>query len=1268
MMDQIPILTNGTPKNKKNMKRQYIKLILIVLCCLIGFLIPGKKAYAVDPSVNGYVLTAGTNAPVAGVWVEWVTSANGTTPGGGAYQYVQTNAQGEFTFPSYDASTSAQMTALETTEISTLNNGVDNTTQMSSGAAQTTFGCAGNPNTFSVITPTGYNGTFDVQGTTSPTLNVTINNAAAPLNIGTFTYQPAELTVSGTVFIDSNKNGVQDASESGYPNGLVSVGNLSATTDTNGNYSIPNVPEGTETVKLTLPASYTNTTPTMQTISLIQNQSVNFGIIPTYTISGNVFVDTNRNGVKDTGEGNYSAAIITLSGSATGTTLSNVTGNYSFTGLLAGTYTVTVTVPPGYTNTSPTTQTFTLSSNQTANFGIAQLYTVSGLAFDDSNRTGTYQAGDTVFPNIAVTLTGPVTLSTVTNGNGDYSFANLQPGTYTVTFTNPPEHTNTTPLSQTFTLSTNYTLNFGTVGIYTVSGETYIDTQGNGVFSTSDTPYVGATVNLLDSAGDPFETTTTDTNGKYSFPNVYEGTYKISITMPTGYGATTPDLLDLTLGSDQTINFGINTLNVNKIAGKCTGSTADIVIVFDHSGSMNNADLATGQPKITEAIAATDEFINIIMQSVPSARIGVVQFSDSTNFPLDPTETGVLVPLTNNVTTLTTAVNAIKATGTTCHECGIYLANQMLQLNSRANSQKIVVLVTDGIANETIASNGVLTDFPTAENAAMNQIISGVTEQNIVYNTIGLGQNGTDSAVNIDVAFLQEIAAANGGLFLDDPEQGSMQEIFENLAANNVGSGIISGFVYNDKNNTGIYASNDVPIPNFNLTLSSNRLATPVTATTNASGDYTFTGLCTATYSVTEPNQPPWVPTTPNSQSLNVISGTTYPNVNFGNRYGYSITGDVFVDANKDGSEDNGEANYSGGSTITSSAGTITNNPDGSYSIMGLQPGSYQVSYISPLPTGYVMVNPLNGPPPSYNVTVGATCNTNSAPGAVCTSGNITTLSFGITDFFPWFQSTCNDVRNDNGITNLEPAGQYLVTSVPACSNPGLIFTGNATPNFGQGGSSTTGQVVGGFQNPEVFGASNLANLQTSYTNLLAVAKNANITPVSLSTICTLSNCTLPANLPHGLYLANGNVNLNAFTFPANQNYVFLINGNLTVQGNISTPVGSTDLFATSGNITIASTVGSAPNVTTSDLDGWYIAGNSFIIATNAVCSTLRLNISGSVVADAMGTGGTFQNNRDLCGNDKADPTVSFLPRLDMILHAPQFLEQQQTISQELAP
>jgi hypothetical protein len=79
-----------------------------------------------------------------------------------------------------------------------------------------------------------------------------------------------------------------------------------------------------------------------------------------YTIRGNVYVDANRNTVKDTGEANYgSGTTISLSGQASRTATSDGAGNYVFSGLYAGNYTVGLTLPGGHTNTTPITNNIT---------------------------------------------------------------------------------------------------------------------------------------------------------------------------------------------------------------------------------------------------------------------------------------------------------------------------------------------------------------------------------------------------------------------------------------------------------------------------------------------------------------------------------------------------------------------------------------------------------------------------------------------------------------------------------------------------------------------------------------------------------------------------------------------------------------------------------------------------------------------------------------------------------------------------------------------
>src|SRR5258708_17218959 len=114
------------------------------------------------------------------------------------------------------------------------------------------------------------------------------------------------------------------------------------------------------------------------------------------------------------------------------------------------------------------------------------------------------------------------------------------------------------------------------------------------------------------------------------------------------------------------------------------------------------------------------------------------------------------------------------------------------------------------------------------------------------------------------------------------------------------------------------------------------------------------------------------------------------------------------------------------------------------------------------------MTSPL-GSPPTFSVTVGPGCSVVTAPGAVCTAGNIINLKFGITNTHPWFQSTCGDIRNDNGITDLLPNSMLANITDATCSTPGISFTGDTDANYGQGQDSSTNQQVGGTAYPEVF-------------------------------------------------------------------------------------------------------------------------------------------------------------------------------------------------------
>jgi len=145
-------------------------------------------------------------------------------------------------------------------------------------------------------------------------------------------------TITGRVFIDTNQNGAKDTGESYWPLDAVTkegaTVNLSGrrtrsdTTSRLGEYSFSNSPAGDYTVTLVVPTGYRTTTTNPRSVTLGPSSTVNFGVIlasvtptptsiptptntptptsaPTYTITGNIFIDTNNNGIKDTGESCY---------------------------------------------------------------------------------------------------------------------------------------------------------------------------------------------------------------------------------------------------------------------------------------------------------------------------------------------------------------------------------------------------------------------------------------------------------------------------------------------------------------------------------------------------------------------------------------------------------------------------------------------------------------------------------------------------------------------------------------------------------------------------------------------------------------------------------------------------------------------------------------------------------------------------------------------------------------------------------------------------
>ena len=510
--------------------------------------------------------------------------------------------------------------------------------------------------------------TFDLDDTTGP-FTTADNAAATELGINGAALNRTDVdfgytgnsSIGDTIFFDADNSGSQTGGDTGITDVLVTLTadidgdgtpdfSWTDITDASGLYLFENLPAFDSYTVTVDPANLPpGTVPTYDLdgidsensvsgimLGVAENRNdVDFGYFSSGTgsIGDTVWYDGDADGVLDAGEQGLAGVNLILTGDITGDGLNDISfatttdenGLYQFNNLLPGDYTVTVNpVPAGMEQTFDidglgTANAASLSladgeNNNNVDFGYTGSGSIGDTIYFDADNSASETAGDGYIPGVTVTLAGDVNndgiedvLTTTTDTNGKYLFANLPDGDYTITVdpttlpagmiqTGDPDGVNDDTSAITLAGGADVLdQDFGYIGSGSIGDTIWEDDDGDGTQNGAEGGLSGVDVSIsvdFDGDGTPdyTETTTTDVNGNYSFDNLPAGEYTISVetdTLPPTYILTGDP--DSNPDSTSTVNLPAGGTNLDQDfgyqdTGLTTGSIGD-TIYFDTDGS-----------------------------------------------------------------------------------------------------------------------------------------------------------------------------------------------------------------------------------------------------------------------------------------------------------------------------------------------------------------------------------------------------------------------------------------------------------------------------------------------------------------------------------------------------------------------------------------------------------------------------------------------------------------------------------------------------------
>jgi serine-aspartate repeat-containing protein C/D/E len=706
---------------------------------------------------------------------------------------------------------------------------------------------------------------------------------------------------------------------------------------------------------------------------------------PTFCVSGVKFLDANGNGARDSGEPGLAGVEIHVAdeNGVLLNGLSGADGSFQICGLTVnGAFRVSETVPSGYAATAPAdrdisrhvfarTGAFILELCQEdisgLDFGNRLIpNAIGGVKFEDLNANGARDPGEPGLSGVTILLTpagGGTARTAVTDASGNFLFTDVAPSSYVLTEVVPTGFTQTMPPSDGIpvTLASGGTSignvfgNFRGILTGSISGVKFNDLNGNGVRDLGE-PGVGGIKMTLDGCPSPcsqppIASTNTAADGSFSFTIPF-GTYFLSEALPFGFRQTVPATPQIMVQLD----FGHETVSGLLFGNQALPASVSGTKFNDVNG---NGVLDTGEPRIAGVTIQLRDPVGQITTATTDASGG---FSFS----------GIKVSIGSYVLSEIVPTGFVQTAPPAPGTFSMTLAPGQNATGFLFGNRAAAPASISGVKFNDANGNG-LRDTGEAG-------VSGVTIQ--LRNSIGfISSTTTDTSGNFSFTglsagpyILSEVVPAGsvqtlpgGGAGINitlTPGQNATGFLFGNQVVV-VAPASISGVKFNDANGNGLRDTGEAGVSGVTIQLR-NSAGQLSTATTDASGNFSFTNLPAGAYVLSEVVPAGSVQTLPGGGAgINIDKLTPGQNATgflFGNHVaaGASISGVKFNDANANGVRDTGELGLAGVSIKlkTPSGQTLLTTTDstGAFSFTGLAAGAYVLSEI--IPAGYVQTAP----------------------------------------------------------------------------------------------------------------------------------------------------------------------------------------------------------------------------------------------------------------------------------------------------------------------